>query len=233
MNKSMNTLVAASVLAALMGSGAALAEVSANIGATSNYVWRGITQSADDSAISGGLDYSHDSGVYVGTWTSSTAFGSPEVDLYGGFAKEFSGVGVDLSLTRYAYPTDAGASLDWTEAKVALSYGPATFTAAMGQDVFGNIGVDSRYAALDLSHSLKDDLSVGLHMGAFDFTKNLDNTWVGPAGAEFEDRFYEYGVSLSKGEFTFTVSDTTLDKDLYAKDGQYRMYASYTKAIDL
>ena len=46
----------------LMISGAANAALEANIGATSNYLWRGVTQSSDDGAISGGLDYSHDSG---------------------------------------------------------------------------------------------------------------------------------------------------------------------------
>jgi uncharacterized protein (TIGR02001 family) len=135
MNKSMKSLVAASVLAAVMGSGAAMAGASANVGATSNYVWRGITQSADDAAVSGGLDYSHDSGVYVGTWTSSTAWGSPEIDLYGGFAKTFGAVGLDVGLTRYYYPTDIGAfggNLDWTEAKVAVTYGPAKVTVARG-----------------------------------------------------------------------------------------------------
>ncbi|HEY0721869.1 MAG TPA: TorF family putative porin, partial [Gammaproteobacteria bacterium] len=80
MNMNMKSVVAASVLAAVMGSGAAMAGASANVGATSNYVWRGITQTADGAAVSGGLDYSHDIGLYVGTWTSNTAWGSAEVD---------------------------------------------------------------------------------------------------------------------------------------------------------
>ena len=233
MNKSMKSLVAASVLAVLMGSGAAMAGASANVGATSNYVWRGITQSADGSAVSGGLDYSHDSGLYVGTWTSSTAWGSPEIDLYGGIAKTFGAVGLDVGLTRYAYPTDSAATLDWSEVKVAVTYGPAKLTAAKGNDVFGNTDVDSTYMALDLSHEIKKGLSVALHVGNWSFTETLSNGWVGPAGSGFDDSFLEYGVSLAKDEFTFTMSDTNLDKEVYTQDGQYRFYATYTKKFDL
>src|SRR5512139_1093841 len=142
MNKSMKTLVAASTLAALLGSSVVMAGATANVGATSNYVWRGITQSADGAAVSGGLDYSHDSGLYVGTWTSSTAWGSPEIDLYGGYANTFGGVSVDVGLIRYYYPTDIsgyGGNLDWTEAKVAVGYGPAKLTVGHGDSVFGYV----------------------------------------------------------------------------------------------
>lgn len=238
MNKSMNKVIAASVLAALLGSGAALAEMSANIGATSNYVWRGITQTNDGAAVSGGLDYSHGSGIYIGTWTSNTAWtnantgaATAEVDLYGGYAKEFGELSVDLGVVRYAYPT--ANMLNWTEYKLEVGYGPATLALGKGQNVFGNQDVDSTYAALDLTHDIKEDLSVGLHVGSWKFTEALDNGWVGPAGAGFDDSFMEYGASVTKGDFTFTVSDTNLDKDVYTNDGQYRLYASYTKEFDL
>lgn len=237
MNKSMKTVVAASVLAALIGSGAAMAGASANMGATSNYVWRGITQSADGAAVSGGLDYNHDSGVYVGTWTSSTAWGSPEIDLYGGYAKTFGGVGIDVGLTRYYYPTDIhgfGGNLDWTEAKVAVSYGPAKVTVARGDSVFGYVDVDSTYASLDLTHTIKDDLSIGLHAGYWKFSDPIQVSIHCTAGADCaDDAMAEYGVSLTKGEFTFTVSDSTLNKDAAYQDGAPRVYATYTKKFDL
>ncbi len=64
------------LLAACLGcSGAALAEgpwaFSANIGAVSNYMWRGVTQTQDGAAVQGGLDVSHESGFYAGTWASN------------------------------------------------------------------------------------------------------------------------------------------------------------------
>lgn len=235
MNKSMKSLVAASVLAAVMGSGAAMAGASANVGATSNYVWRGITQSADGAAVSGGLDYSHDSGLYVGTWTSSTAWDSPEIDLYGGYATTFGGVGLDVGLTRYYYPTDIvgfGGNLDWTEAKVAVSFGPAKLTVARGDDVFGYVDVNSTYGSLDLSHTIKDDLSVGLHAGYWKFSDPIVVS-INCVACAADDTMTEYGVSLTKGEFTFTVSDSNLDKDDAYQDGAPRVYATYTKKFDL
>ncbi|MGA0936791.1 MAG: TorF family putative porin, partial [Sedimenticolaceae bacterium] len=88
----------------LMISGAANAALEANIGATSNYLWRGVTQSSDDGAISGGLDYSHDSGAYIGTWISSlgNAAANTEMDYYAGFSGETaSGIGYDLGYIYY------------------------------------------------------------------------------------------------------------------------------------
>ncbi len=112
---------------ALVISGSAAAELSANIGATSNYVWRGVTQTDDDAAFSGGLDYAHESGFYVGTWASNVEFGddtTAEVDLYGGFANEVSGVGYDVGVIYYAYP--GGDDLNFTEIYGSLSFGPVT-----------------------------------------------------------------------------------------------------------
>lgn len=44
---------------------------SANIGAVSNYMWRGVTQTGDQAAVQGGLDVAHESGFYAGTWASN------------------------------------------------------------------------------------------------------------------------------------------------------------------
>lgn len=62
----------------LVGIHSAVAEdpntFSANIGAVSNYIWRGVTQTQDGPAIQGGLDYAHSSGFYLGTWASNVDF---------------------------------------------------------------------------------------------------------------------------------------------------------------
>jgi hypothetical protein len=72
-----STAAAAGTLAAasLMSMSAAFAAdpwaVSANIGAVSNYIWRGASQTGDGPAIQGGIDVGHESGFYVGTWASN------------------------------------------------------------------------------------------------------------------------------------------------------------------
>jgi hypothetical protein len=55
---------------------------SANIGAVSNYMWRGVSQTQDGPAVQGGLDYAHSSGFYIGTWASNVDFtvdGAPQI----------------------------------------------------------------------------------------------------------------------------------------------------------
>ena len=38
--------------------------ISANVGAVTNYIWRGVSQTDDDPAVQGGVDYAHSSGFY-------------------------------------------------------------------------------------------------------------------------------------------------------------------------
>ena len=45
-------------------------EMSANIAITSNYVWRGMTQTSNSPALQGGIDLGY-KGIYVGTWGSN------------------------------------------------------------------------------------------------------------------------------------------------------------------
>ena len=104
MKKSLLTIALGTAVAssALISTQAAAVEgLSANVGATSNYIWRGITQSGDDSAISGGIDYAADSGFYVGTWASSLGGGAAEVDLYAGYGFESDGVSYDFGYINY------------------------------------------------------------------------------------------------------------------------------------
>jgi len=82
----------------------AQAELTGNVGLTSNYIWRGVTQTDDAAAISGGIDYGHDVGIYLGTWISNTTSAvGPETDLYIGFAKDIGDFGFDVGYISYMY----------------------------------------------------------------------------------------------------------------------------------
>ena len=120
------TLIATALLAS---SSAALAEISANVTLASDYVFRGVSQTDNQMAIQGGFDWGHGSGFYVGTWASnvdSQFFGGAtdpqiELDLYAGFANEFSnGLGYDLGYLRYQYP--GGGDFNTNELYGVLSY---------------------------------------------------------------------------------------------------------------
>jgi uncharacterized protein (TIGR02001 family) len=185
MMKMTKSVIAAAVLAAT--STAAMAEVSMNVGATSNYMWRGITQADDSATVSGGVDYSHESGIYVGLWTSSLAEGAYERDLYAGWSGEFSGVGVDVGYIQYAYPN---ADTDFSEAYIGGSY--SMFSAKYSYD---SDNKDSYFeAGADIP--LPQDYTLGLHAGSYDF----DDETTTPD-------YTDYSVSLSKGDVTLTYSD--------------------------
>lgn len=95
---------------------------SASVALTTDYVWRGVSQSANAPAIQGSFDLSHESGLYAGIWGSSIEFindngdhdTSLELDLYAGFSDTFDvgGVGItyDLGWLRYEFPTSGGSN---------------------------------------------------------------------------------------------------------------------------
>jgi len=122
----MKKLLLATAVAAALGAPATpvLAQdsphsLTANLGFFSEYIFRGITQTAGKPALQGGFDYGHASGFYAGTWASNVSwpqdFGaytrsSLEWDFYGGYKGTFgkSDFGFDVGTIYYYYPGRAG-----------------------------------------------------------------------------------------------------------------------------
>jgi uncharacterized protein (TIGR02001 family) len=138
-------------LALLMAVGfaTAQAQVSGNLGLTSDYRFRGVSQSQNAPAVQGGIDYNHKSGWYVGNWNSSvssqvyTNGSGVESDLYAGWKKEFNGVTVDVGSYNYFYPrattAATGSNFDTYEGYVGLGYGPVAvkYSQTLGNGYFG------------------------------------------------------------------------------------------------
>lgn len=98
---------------------------SANVALTTDYVFRGESQSDEGAAIQGGFDCDYRM-FYAGVWASSIEFDAPydgasvEVDVYGGIKHKFSNIELDLGVIYYAYPdAEEGANndLDYLEIK--------------------------------------------------------------------------------------------------------------------
>ena len=103
--------------AGLLSAGAAHAEVSGSITLTSDYLFRGVTQTNEKPALQGGITYTTESGFYVGGWGSSISWLSDsdpavssqvELDGFIGYAGKFgdSDVGFDVGANYYWYPGD-------------------------------------------------------------------------------------------------------------------------------
>ncbi len=124
-------LVAAVALGALFAGSAAMAQdagsLSYNIDVTSNYVWRGVTQTNGKQALQGGIDYKKGN-LYLGTWLSNTDYNAPkpgqhvdtEIDLYGGIAPTVGDWSFDFGAIGYFYP--GADSQNFGELKAAVNH---------------------------------------------------------------------------------------------------------------
>jgi uncharacterized protein (TIGR02001 family) len=165
-------------------------EFSANVALSTDYMYRGGSQTGEQPAISGGFDYGYTTGgfadVYGGVWASNVDFASVglpsanvEMDFYGGITGEFSnGISWDLGGLYYYYTSvsDAdeaalGGELDFVEAYGSLGYTfDGTYEPTLGvffawsPDYFGEIG-DSYYVAVDAGLSLPYGIGLNFQYG--------------------------------------------------------------------
>lgn len=98
--------------------------ISGSVWLTTDYVFRGVSNTDNDPAVQGSLDYTY-KGFYVGIWGSNTDFSDAhiEIDYYGGYSGEVGNFGYDLMAIYYSYP-DSGANptLDFFEAHLGATY---------------------------------------------------------------------------------------------------------------
>ena len=179
---------------------------SASVAFGSDYMWRGYSQSQNNAAISGSFDYAHASGFYAGTWASNVDFNSSasaEVDIYAGFGGEFgeTGVGYDISVLRYMYPTEA--ALNWNEYNLSLSYSYFTAGVAYSGDVY-NTEETGVYYSLGFDYDLPMDVALSAGVGYYDYNKAV--TTYSPVD-------YHIGVSKEMAGFGFDLTYTDTDKD--------------------
>lgn len=150
-------------LAAAVGSlalaGAAHAEdvapfkLAFNIGANTDYVFRGISQTNEDPSVFGGLDATIGSIGYAGVWVSNVDFGNStdaEVDVYGGIKPTLGAVTFDIGGIYYAYPGQPkGSHEGYFEGKVlaTVPVGKATLGASFfySPEFFGKTGHATYY----------------------------------------------------------------------------------------
>ena len=111
------------------------AGVSANVSFTSDYIWRGMTQT-DGPALQGGFDFESESGFYAGIWGSNVNFNNgngQELDYYAGYGFSLGELGVDIGYIVFDYP-DSSPDLKFEEIYLGFSLGDFGLTYASGQD---------------------------------------------------------------------------------------------------
>lgn len=169
--------------------------ISYNLGVTSDYRYRGISQSRLKPAVQGGIDYAHKNGFYLGTWASTIrwikdagttnnvdAGATPfEFDLYGGYKFEAAkDLTLDFGALQYLYTGNkyinvpASTNANTLEFYGALTYGVFTAKYSRSQtNLFGTGGPTtamltskgSGYLDLSATYDLGNGYSVVPHIG--------------------------------------------------------------------
>ncbi|UTA53253.1 TorF family putative porin [Lysobacter soli] len=118
---------AVGICAVLAGvSDARAATLSGNAALTSDYVWRGTTQTQGDPAVQAGFKLAGDNGWYASAWGSNVEFApelhaSSELDFTVGWNGALSDtLALDVNALHYRYPSTT-ANLNWTELNGTLT----------------------------------------------------------------------------------------------------------------
>ena len=225
--RSIRRTAMASVLAGLAFASTAHAGTTGSVTVTSDYIFRGVSQTNQEPALQGGLEYAAESGAYIGAWGSNVSWlsdlsstaapisSSLEIDVYGGYRGKFSDtVSYDVGALYYWYPGDfpsgfnsadtlevyAGITVAASE-KITLG---AKYSVA-ATDLFGYADSSgSGYLDLSANVVVAEGWTLGAHAG---------KQWIDGNGA-FEYADWKLGVTkaFSNG-FSVGVAYTGTDAD--------------------
>lgn len=186
-------------------------EASASAALTTDYVWRGVSQSNNEPAIQGSFDISHSSGLYAGVWASSFEFkteASMELDVYAGFSREVDLAGValiyDIGWLRYEYTSDSAANFN--EIYFGASVSPVENLNVSAYWYYGvkiEHTTPGEYTDMAIDYTLPESLgSVTLlgHAGYYNQKNGADDYWD-----------WKVGIARDFGPFNAEVAYTDTD----------------------
>ncbi len=203
-----------------------LFEVKANVALTSNYLFRGFTQTDNQMALQGGLDLNLQSGAYLSLWGSNVKFledetvppedrASMELDVYAGYSGDLgNGLGYGLKVGRYLYPgANSDLNYEMTEFNFSLNY---TSSQGIGLGLVYDFSPEfaaksgkAHHYSLTISQSMENGLSMKGYVGQQMITEN-DNFG--------HDDYLYYGLSLGyslagMADVAVGYSNTDLDEE--------------------
>ncbi|MBK5264036.1 MAG: hypothetical protein JJE34_02200 [Alphaproteobacteria bacterium] len=187
--------------------------VSGGAALVTDYRFRGVSQTDKEFAVQGNLTVAHSSGLYATVWGSSiddyVANGSDqEIDLVGGYKRDFGGATVDVGATYYYFPGSNGANTDFIEPYIAVSsaFGPVTAKVTAAYAPKQNaLSIDSGkednlYLAGDLSTTVPGTpFSLSAHLG-----NSFGRSYLTSGYKDVTD--WSLGASYAYKNLTFGVS---------------------------
>ena len=161
-----------------------------NAAATSEYMFRGISQTDDHPAIQAGAGYSFSNGFYVGGWASNVDFGEStdaEIDTFIGWNGDLNdNLNLDVQLVRYNYVGEPdGVDYAYNELIGKVSFAE-NYSATLGYtNDFLNSDTDSFYGAVGGSWAVGNEVNLTAGLGY--------TTVQGP-----EDGYLDYSVGVNR-----------------------------------
>jgi uncharacterized protein (TIGR02001 family) len=193
---------------------------SGGIALTSNYVFRGFTQSDEGAAVQANVDYTN-GGFYAGAWASTIDFGDDaelELDLYTGFTTSAGGIDYDFGIVAYLYPgSDGDDDYNFFEAYAkagkefenGFSLGGAFY---ITPENFGGTGLGT-YTEASLGYAVSETVSLGGGLGYQTFdegddytTWNVGLTFALPEGFEIDARYHDLDFEDADEQFSVAIS---------------------------
>ena len=193
---------------------------SASAALTTDYVWRGISQTNNDPAVQGSFDIAHESGAYLGVWASNVEFQggssdtvSLEVDAYIGFKRDTDFGGVlpfavtyDLGFLHYEFPSNADFNIN--EVYIGAAVAPIE-NFNFSTYYYIDTGLENKngngYVDLSTDYTLPSwawNTTVLAHAGHYDRTAGQSDYWD-----------WKVGVAKDVGAFNFEVAYHNTDEN--------------------
>lgn len=211
-----------------------------NVTLTTDYRFRGISQTSNNPAIQGAINFNHESGLYLGLWGSSIEVkGSAEMDITAGYATQLNLIPnvkstLDVGYIRYGY-FGSGKTLpdneqpDYNEVFAKLGFSNAV---VQGDSLVGGVNYSNEY----FNHSDDfwyfsgtytaplADTGFGLVAGVgYNLFKNKEMMAQAVGGDGKEDNYLDYKAGVNFGVQGLTAElawvDNNIDSDNKIHDG--------------
>lgn len=198
----------------------AYADWSATLTGATDYTLNGVSQTQNDPALQGSIDWSADNGFYAGGWTSDVDYGESadrEADLYLGYYTSLTdALAVDYGLIYYSYHGgDASSDFNYVEAYGSLGYASSMGTTDasfwFAWDYFGTganhiIGKLAHTVQLAENHAIQASIDASHSLDSDKYQWDVDDS-------SYVHYRLAYQTSLAGFDIELAAEDTTLSYD--------------------
>ena len=187
---------------------------------TTDYLFRGISQTGNNAAVQAGMTATHESGAYFSVWGSSVGFtdsgstdgldGGLEIDALLGYSGKAGEVAYDVGVMHYGYPS-ADAALGYDEIYASVSTMGAKVGLNYSNDYFAK---SDKFMYLYASYGTEVagvGLSASLGMNKFDSAAMMSNA-LGTTGTD--DSYMDYKLAASKAIGGMTIEGAYIGSDI-------------------